>query len=89
MPPISKGKVKKINELILSFLYHNSPNSFYTYNIAQEIIRDEEFTKKLLHDLAKGELVVRIDKSSKGVTYLKRERWRLTNKTFKAYSQLQ
>lgn len=89
MSRISEQKIKKIKEIILSFLFHNSPKAFYTYGIAQEIARDEEFIKRILQELAKEELVVKVDKNPKGIKYLRRERWRLTNKAFKAYSGLQ
>ena len=89
MPRISEKKIKRIKEIILSFLFHNSPKAFFTYGIAQEIARDEEFCKRLLQELSKEELVVKVDKNSKGIKYLRRERWRLTNKAFKAYSELQ
>ncbi len=86
---ISEQKIKKIKETILAFLFQNSPKSFYTFNIAQELARDEEFIKRLLYGLAKDGLVTKVEKNAKGIKYLKREKWRLTNKAFKAYSQLQ
>ncbi len=86
---ISETKIKKIKEAILAFLFQNSPKSFHTYLISQEIARDEEFIKRLLQELAKEGLVTKIDKNPKGIKYLRRERWRLTNKAFKAYSELQ
>ena len=89
MAQISEEKKRKVKETILAFLFHNSPKAFYTYNIAQEIARDEEFTKKLLKDLTKDELVVKVDKNAEGIKYLRRERWRLSSKAFKAYSELQ
>lgn len=89
MPPISEAKVKKIKEMILAFLFNNSPKSFYPFGIATEIARDEEFIKRLLHELMRDGLVAKISKNPKGIKYLRRERWRLTNKTFKAYSELQ
>jgi len=89
MPQISEVKKKRIKETILAHLYHNSPKAFHTYNIAQEIARDEEFTKRLLHELAKEGLIARVSKNSQGIDYLRRERWRISNKVFKAYSELQ
>lgn len=88
MPRISEPKIKKIKESILAFLFHNSPIAHYTYKISCELARDEEFIKRLLHELAKDGLIVKVVKSSKGIKYLRRERWRLTNKAFKAYSGL-
>lgn len=89
MPQISEEKIKKIKEIILAFLFQNSPKAFYTYNIAQELARDEEFIKRLLKELTKEDLVARVEKNPRGIKYLRRERWRLTNKAFKAYSELQ
>lgn len=89
MPQISEEKIKRIKETILSYLYHNSPKAPYTSNLAAEIVRDEEFTKRLLQELVKEELVAKVGKNSKGINYLRRERWRLSNKAFKAYSGLQ
>ena len=89
MPRISEEKIKKIKEGILAFLFHNSPKAFYTYTIAKETARDEEFTKRLLQELAKEDLVVKVEKNAKGIAYLRRERWRLTNKAYKAYASLQ
>lgn len=89
MPKISEEKIKKIKETILAFLFHNSPKSFYTYNIAKEIARDEEFTKRLLLELLREGLVTKVEKNASGIKFLRREKWRLSSKAFKAYSELQ
>ncbi len=89
MPRISKEKTDKIEEQILLFLYTIFPKQVFTVDIARELARDEEFVKKLLFDLEKKELVVKIDKNFQGVKYEKRSRWRISNKAHEIYRQHQ
>ncbi len=89
MPQISKPKRDKISEQILHFLFSISPESIFTSKIAQEIIRDEEFTKSLLQELEKNKLVVKIKKSPQGSDYQRRERWRLSNEVYEVFKQRQ
>jgi hypothetical protein len=86
---ISEQKKEKISEQILALLYSISPRPLFTLNIAQEIARDEEFTKKLLLDLKKKDLILEIKKNPKGLPYLKRSRWVLSEKTYEAYKKHQ
>jgi len=57
----------------------------FTSKIAESIARDEEFTKQLLKELWQKNLVVPIKKSSKGVAFSRRIKWRLSNQTYSAY----
>ncbi|MFA6023070.1 MAG: hypothetical protein WC781_03205 [Candidatus Pacearchaeota archaeon] len=84
---ISDKKRQKISEHILSVLFDNYPQSLFTSQIAEEIVRDEEFTKSLLQDLKSKELVTPITKNQAGLNYLKRTRWRLSNKAHEVYSK--
>lgn len=86
---ISKEKRDKIKEGILSFLFHNSPKSFFTAEISSEIARDEEFTKQLLLELQKDGFTACIDKNPKGVKYSKRQRWRISSRIYDTYKKLQ
>lgn len=86
MPPISKVKKDKISEHILSILVDKFPKPLFTSQIAQEIARDEEFTKFLLKELNEQKLIVPINKNPQGVEYIRRTRWRLSNQAHKAYS---
>ncbi len=86
---ISKEKKEKISEQILALLYSISPKSIFTFHIAQEIARDEEFIKKILLTLKTKKLVIEIKKNSKGITYLKRCRWKLSDVAYKAYKNSQ
>jgi len=85
MPKLSEKKKDKISEHILSVLYDNFPKPLFTSEIAAEVARDEEFTKKLLLNLKDKQLAVLIDKTPLGLTYIKRARWRLSNKVQEAY----
>ena len=89
MPTISKEKKDKISEQILHFLFLVSPEAKFTAEVAREIARDEEFTKFLLLQLNKKELVTEIRKNPSGVQYIRRQRWRLSNEAFKVYSNYQ
>ena len=88
MPSISKKKKSKISEQILSYLYAISPDSSFTAKIAEEIIRDEEFTKSLLEDLEKSKLLVRVTKGPQGQDYARWTRWRMSKVAFDAYKNL-
>ena len=89
MPKISQKKKDKIAEQILHYLFTLSPDSVYTNKIADETARDEEFTKSLLQDLKEKNLVVEINKNPRGILYTKRQRWRLSDKTYETYKEKQ
>jgi len=82
---ISKEKIEKISEQIISLLYSINPKSLFTSHIAREIARDEDFVKKILLGLKDKKLVVEIKKNPKGEIYLKRSRWKLTDTTYYLY----
>jgi len=86
---ISSEKREKISEQILALLYSISPKPIFTFHVAKEIARDEEFTKEILQNLKKKSLVVEVKKSPKGETYVKRSRWMLSDKAYKAYRENQ
>jgi len=86
---LSKDKIDRIKEAILSVLYKNSPKPLFTSDIAMEIIRDEEFTKKVLKELESQKLIVSVNKNAQGIVYSRRLRWRLTSKTFEAYQAIE
>jgi hypothetical protein len=88
MPRISNEKESKIKESILYLLFHNSPKLLFTVQIAKELARDEEYTKKLLLDLEEQELLVSTKKNMQGKDYSRRIRWRLSNKAYGAYSNI-
>lgn len=86
---ISKEKKQKISEQILSYLYSESPKPIFTFHIAREIARDEEFVKKLLQELKSQKLVAEVNKNPQGKVYLKRSRWKLSDGAYTSYHQIQ
>ncbi len=86
---ISKEKRDKISEQILGSLYASFPRALFTAEIARNLARDEEFTKTLLKELWKNNLVVAIKKNSEGVTFSRRIKWRIGNKAYEAYKAQQ
>lgn len=88
MPRISETKENKIKEAILHLLFQHSPKMLFTYHIAQELARDEEYIKKLLQELETKNLVVGVKKNSQGKDYSRRIRWRLTAEAYDAYKKL-
>jgi predicted transcriptional regulator with HTH domain len=86
---ISQSKKNRIVEQILSFLFHNFPNTPFTAEIAREIARDEEFVKKLLFELKEKNLVVVVRKNNKGELFTRRLKWKLTNSVYDIYKSKQ
>ena len=85
---ISNTKKEKISEQILAALYSFFPKSYFTSQIAFEVARDEEFTKRLLIELKNKNLVVEIKKNPKGIIYKRRSRWALSDSAYQKYKQL-
>jgi predicted transcriptional regulator len=88
MSKLSNEKIKKLKEEILTLLYHNDLKAMFTKDIANSLIRDEEFIKKLLIELKNDNLVIEVSKSQNGYEYAKWKRWSLSSKTREAYKQL-
>ena len=86
---ISEKKREKIAEQILALLYSKSPQALFTAHIAQEIARDEEFTKKLLLELKNKKLLAEVNKTPKGIDYVRRARWKLSDVSYNTYKQHQ
>lgn len=82
---ISNAKKEKISEQILAFLFSKTPQAIFTSKIAQEIARDEEFIKKLLLDLNSKNLVIAVTKNPKGIPYVRRIRWKLSEPVYQSY----
>ena len=86
---ISEKKKEKISEQILALLFSISPKPIFSAHIAREIARDEEFTKKLLLELKEKKLLTEIKKNPKGVEYLRRSRWKLSDSAYQACRRTQ
>lgn len=88
MPIISEKKVQRIKEDILSLLYENPAKPLFTSQIAEEMIRDEEFTLRLLNELNSKGFIDKIQTNSDGKTFLARKKWTLKPKVYSQYKQL-
>ena len=86
---LSKDKKDKISEQILLYLYRVFPIQPFTADIAREVIRDEEFIKKILFELKDKELIVPVRQNSKGESFSRRIKWRLSNKVYDIYKSRQ
>jgi hypothetical protein len=86
---ISEEKRNKILEQILAHLYNSNPKPLFTSHIAKEIARDEEFVKKLLIELKEKKLIIEIKKNKKGINYIKRSRWKLSQPAYELYNKNQ
>jgi hypothetical protein len=86
---ISEKKCEKISEQILHHLFSVSPKPLFTSHIAQELARDEEFIKKILLVLKEKKLIIEIKKNPKGIDYIRRSRWKLSDSVYQAYKQAQ
>ena len=89
MPKISEQKIEKISEQIIYYLYSIFPKQIFTSDIAKELARDEEFIKRLLINLEKKDLIIKINKNSQGFQYSRRLRWRISNKAYEIYKNNQ
>ena len=86
---VSDKKREKIIEQILAILYSNNPKPLFTSQIAEELARDEEFTKKLLLSLKKKNIIIEVKKNPRGVPYLRRSRWILNQEAYSQYKRYQ
>lgn len=89
MPNISLSKRERISEQVIHFLFSVSPSAKFTSEIAKELARDEEFTKKILKDLKEKGLIIEVNKNSLGLEYLRRQRWLLSPKAYEIYKNHQ
>lgn len=89
MPQISTKKEEKIKETIISILFQCSPKPLFTAHIAQEIARDEEYTKKLLDNLESKNIVIPVKRNQEGIDYKKRIRWTLSETAYNTYKKIQ
>jgi len=87
MTRISKRVEDKIKEEILSVLYENI-TGLSTYNIGENILRDDEFTLRLLNEMKEKGLVKQVTKSTNGKEYKTKKIWVLSKEAFEAYKGL-
>ena len=85
MSNISQIKKEKIKEEILRVIYENYPGFLYTYQIAENLIRDDEFVLSLLNELKNKELVTCLNETTG--RNIKRK-WGFTKEVYEKYKEL-
>ena len=85
MSKLSKDKENKIKEQILEILYNNFPKMFYTKELADELIRKDEFVLRLLQDLKKNNLLNSYEeKRGRGI----KRKWGVLERVYGEYKKL-
>lgn len=88
MSRISQKVREKIKEEILRVLYENAPKPLYTKQLADLILRNDEFTLALLIELEEKKFVKKVKKTKQGVEFTARKQWILEPKIYSTYSRL-
>ena len=88
MSQISKKKVDKIKEDVLSVLFEAGLRGMFTKQISDEIARNDEFILKLLLDMEKQNVVKQIRNTKKGAQFIRRKQWTMTDKAYETYKNL-
>ncbi|MDD5177906.1 MAG: hypothetical protein PHT54_01315 [Candidatus Nanoarchaeia archaeon] len=83
MSQISKGKIERIKQDILYLLYEANLKPMYTVNIANEVIRDDEFVLRLLVEMEKQGLVKQANKNT-----IRRKQWVMTNEAYGQFRKM-
>lgn len=83
MSKVSKSKSDRIKEGIVQYLFDESPKSVFTYQIAEDLVRDKEFVLRLLLELEKDKLVLQTQKN-----FTRKRKWALSDGAYNAYKGL-
>lgn len=85
MSNISEEKKERLKEEVLRVMYENHPSFLYTYQIADLLIRDDEFVLRLLKGLKEKDLIICLEESSgKNV----KRKWGLKKEVYEKYREL-
>jgi hypothetical protein len=85
MVKLSSKTTSLLKDDIISIIYENQLNPLLTIEIAKELRRDKEFTKSLLEELKKQDVLVEIKKNNKGKNYIKRSRWAINQEVLNKF----
>lgn len=85
MSKICKEKEAKIKEQILELLYNNFPKMFFSKEVADELIRKDEFVLRLMLELKRDNLVINYEeKKGRGL----RRKWGMSKDVYEEYKKL-
>lgn len=88
MSKISKKNIKKIEEDVLRIVFDAGLAGIFTFKIAEELARDDEFVLRILKGLEKNEIIRQVKKSGKGHEYYRKRKWVMTTNAYEKYKQL-
>lgn len=86
MVKLSQKTMVLLKNDLMAILYENQLRPLFTNQIATELRRDNEFTKRLLLKLKKEGLVQEIRKNKRGQTYLSHIKWGIPSQVIKRIS---
>jgi len=69
----------------MSILYDNPLKPRFTNEIALELRRDNEFSKRLLLEMERDGYVERLKKDNNGKQFIRRIKWKIPDKIVKIY----
>lgn len=87
MVKLSEKTIQLLKDDIMSILYENPLKAMFTNEIAVELRRNNEFTKKLLLELKKKGLVEEVNKNKRGQEYLRNKKWRIPSRVLKVFDE--
>ena len=82
MPFISERTKHRIAEMVLGLLLDRYPMPLTTREVADELVRDKEFVKKIL-EMLRGQGLVRTFAKKTGASYSRWLKWSLTDEAKK------
>lgn len=85
MSKVSNEKREKLKEELLRIIYENYPSFLYTYQVAEFLIRDDEFVLDLLNELKNKNLIMCLEETSGD--NIKRK-WGLKKEVYEKYKEL-
>ncbi len=85
MSRISDEKKDRIKEEIVRVFFEQYPRRWWTYDISDEMIRDDEFILKLLKELENKGLVVNTKESKGGKI---KRKWGLSKLQYEKFKEL-
>lgn len=85
MSKVSNEKREKLKEELLRIIYENYPGFLYTYQVAEFLIRDDEFVLDLLNELKNKNLIMCLEETSGD--NIKRK-WGLKKEVYEKYREL-
>ena len=86
MVALSQRKREALMNEINSILYYEAPiNGLFTKQIADKLIRDKEFIKKILFEMEEKGWVRKVKRNKRNYNYMSRRKWILSDNVRKLF----